>query len=126
MRWQLLPPPVAGKGIAQMYTTAGGKPNARISIAARTSTPAGRSTPASVGIAAVTNASVVGSANMSVLDGDGGEVVATSGHIPAATSEYVAGINGVAPNGFADGAVHVVGNGTVLPGLCAGGRNLVR
>jgi len=63
---------------------------------------------------------------MSVQVGDGGEVVDTNGRIPAAPSECVAGINGAVPKGSAAGAGHAVGNGTVLPGLCAGGRNLVR
>jgi len=63
---------------------------------------------------------------MSVQVGDGGEVVATNGRILVAPSECVAGINGAAPKGYAAGAGHVVGNGTVLPGLCAGGKNLVR
>jgi len=109
-----------------MYTTAGGKPSARTSIAARTSIPAGRSTPASVGTVVATSASVAGKGSMSVPDGDGGEVVATSGRILVATSECVAGMNGADPNGFAGGAGHAGGSDPVLPGLCVGGKNLVR
>ena len=63
---------------------------------------------------------------MPVPDGDGGEVVATNGHIPAATSECVAGSNGAGPNGSAGGAGSVVGSDPALQGLCAGGRNLVK
>jgi len=109
-----------------MYTTAGGKHSAKTSIAARTSIPAGRSTPASVGIAVTTNASAAGKAIMSVPGGDGGEVVGTSGHTLAALSEFVGGMNGAGLNGSAGGAGRAVGNGTVHPELCAGGRNLVR
>ena len=106
-----------------MYTTAGGKRSARTSIAARTSIPAGRSTPASAGIAVTTNAYVAGKAIMSVLGGDGGEVVVLSGHTPAATSESVDGINGAGRNGSADGAGHAAGSNPVPQGMCAGGRN---
>ena len=109
-----------------MYTTANGKRSARTSIAARISIPAGRNTPASGGIAATTNASVAGNASMSVLGGDGGEVVAMSGHTPAATSESVDGINGVGPNGSADGAGSVVGSDPALQIMYAGGRNLAK
>jgi hypothetical protein len=109
-----------------MYTTAGGKRSARTSIVARTNIPAGRNTLASVGIAVTTNASVAGKAIMSVLVGDGGEVVAMSGHTLAATSESVDGINGAGRNGSADGAGHVGGSDPVPPGQCVGGRNLVK
>ena len=109
-----------------MHTTAGGKRSARTFIAARISIPAGRSTPANVGIAVTTNASVAGKENMDVLGGDGGEVVATSGHTPAATSESVAGMKLVDLIMSADGAGHAVGSGNVLPGQYAGGKSLVR
>ena len=109
-----------------MYITAGGKPSARTFIAAKTSILAGQSTPANVGTAVTTNASVAGSVITYVLGGDGGEVVATNGRIPAAPSESVAGINGAVPKGSADGAGHAAGNGIVPPGLYAGGRNLVK
>ena len=109
-----------------MYTTAGGKRSARTFIAARISIPAGRSTPASVGIAVTTNAFVAGKAIMFVLGGDGGEVVVLSGHTPAATSESVDGINGADLNGSADGAGHAAGSDPVPRGMCAGGRNLAK
>ena len=109
-----------------MYITAGGKPSARTFIAAKTSILAGQSTPANVGTAATTNASVDGSVITFVLGGDGGEVVAMSGRILVVRSECVAGINGADLNGSADGAGHAAGNGIVPPGLYAGGRNLVK
>ena len=124
--WRLPLPRVDGRGIARMCTTAGGKPSARTFIAAKTSILAGQSTPANVGIAVTTNASVAGSANMPVPDGDGGEVVATNGHIPAATSECVAGMKPVVLIMSADGAGHAVGSDPVPRGMCAGGRNLVK
>jgi len=63
---------------------------------------------------------------MSVLVGDGGEVVAMNGHTPVAQSECVAGINGAGRNGSADGAGHAAGSDPAPPGLYAGGRNLVK
>jgi len=109
-----------------MYTTAGGKLSARIFIAARTSIPAGLNTPASVGIAVTTNASVGGNASMSVPGGDGGEVVAMSGHTLAATSESVAGMKPVDLTMSAGGAGHAAGSDPVPQGLYVGGRNLVK
>jgi len=106
-----------------MYTTAGGNHNARIPIVARISILAGRSTPASVGIAVTANASVAGRAIMSALGGDGGEVAAMSGHTPVAQSKSVDGMNGVAQIGSADGAGHAAGSDLVPRGMCAGGRN---
>lgn len=109
-----------------MYSTVGGKLSARIFIVARISIPAGWSTPASAGIAVTMNASVGGNASMSVLVGDGGEVVAMSGHTLAATSESVDGMKPVDLTMSADGAVSVVGSDPALQGLCADGRNLVK
>jgi len=109
-----------------MYTIAGGKRSARTSIAARISILAGRSTPANVGIAATLNASVAGNASMSVLVGDGGEVVAMSGHTLAATSESVAGMKPVDLTMSAGGAGHAAGSDPVPQGLYVGGRNLVK
>ena len=109
-----------------MYTTAGGKRSARIFIVVRTAIPAGWSTPAIVGTAVTPNASVAGSASMSVLVGDGGEVVAMSGHTPAATSESVDGTDGAGLSGSAVGAGSVVGSDPALQGLYVGGRNLAK
>ena len=109
-----------------MYTTAGGKRSARTFIVVRTAIPAGWSTPAIVGTAVTPNASVAGNASMSVLVGDGGEVVAMNGHTLAATSESVDGMKPVDLTMSADGAGSVVGSDPALQGLCADGRNLVK
>ena len=63
---------------------------------------------------------------MSVQVGDGGEVVVTSGRIPAATSEFVVGRNGAGRTMSAGGAGIVVGYGTVHPGRYVRGKNHAR
>ena len=63
---------------------------------------------------------------MSVQVGDGGEVVATSGRIPAAPNECVVGRSGADRIMSAGGAGHAVGNGIAPPEQYAGGRSLVK